>query len=114
MNCLEHVFSGVLHCAADSGSPALVIDVHDGGLHARDRAVGVQIEYCSLAALETHDPHPHITGVDVQSGHSVPQGLQGQLEVVGPHGPGLVCHKDDVGLGRSTSSCDTIQLHHKM
>lgn len=98
MNCLEHVFSGVLHRTADFGSPALIINVHDGGLHAGYRAVRVQMEYGSLGALETHDPHPHVTGVDVQSGHRVPQGLQGQLEVVGPHRPGLVRHKDDVRL----------------
>lgn len=87
MICTEHVFSGVLHRAADSGPPASVIDVHDGVLHAGDRAVRVQIEYGSLGALETHDSHPHVTGVDIQPGHCVPQGLQSQLEVVGPHRP---------------------------
>ena len=73
--CLKHVFPGIPHGAADSGTPGFVIDIHDGGLHASDSAVLIQIVDGPLGALETHDPHPDITGVDVQSGHRVPQGF---------------------------------------
>lgn len=73
--CFKHVFPGIPHGAADSSTPGSVIDIHDGGLHASDSAVLIQIEDGPLGALETHDPHPDITGVDVQSGHRVPQGF---------------------------------------